>query len=167
MSETGVGETGTFGNRVRVRVNGLIVRNRALLLLKLKSPTRDTPFWIPPGGGVELGESLEETLSRELLEETGLRISGPELWYISEYINKPWHAVEFYFFCRNAVGNLHLGSDPELDSDRQFILDGAFLPFDQLSEIPLVPHYLKSKFIRDYQNERKGPEFIPWHDETR
>lgn len=32
--------------------------------------------WTAPGGGVEGDESVEETLARELVEETGLRLAG-------------------------------------------------------------------------------------------
>lgn len=50
----------------------------------------DNGFWGLPGGVMELGESLEETARREVLEETGLRVgtmrlldvfSGKELYY--------------------------------------------------------------------------------------
>lgn len=167
MPASGKEPYSAFTNRVRLRVNGLIVRNEKLLLLKMKSPTRDRPFWIPPGGGVELGEPLESALQREILEETGISIRKPEMWYISEYIHKPWHAVEFYFFCREAKGDPHLGSDPELDDDQQFLMDCSFVRFQELSQIPLVPTYLSTKFIEDYRSGKKAPEFIPWHPETR
>lgn len=39
------------------------------ILLNLRS---DTETWGIPGGGLELGECLEETAFRELKEETGL-----------------------------------------------------------------------------------------------
>ncbi|GAA4016594.1 hypothetical protein GCM10022631_31250 [Deinococcus rubellus] len=39
----------------------------------------DTGFWELPGGIAELGEELEETARRELLEETGLVAGGLQL----------------------------------------------------------------------------------------
>jgi 8-oxo-dGTP pyrophosphatase MutT (NUDIX family) len=49
-------------------VTALIERDGLLLLER----RRDTGQWNPPGGKVELDESLEQALRKEVLEETGL-----------------------------------------------------------------------------------------------
>ena len=36
-------------------------------------------YWTPPGGGVEKGESIEEAVEREVLEETNMRVLKQKL----------------------------------------------------------------------------------------
>jgi 8-oxo-dGTP pyrophosphatase MutT (NUDIX family) len=47
-----------------------------------------TPGWHLPGGGVEVGDSMEEALAKELHEEASIRMTGrPHLHAI--YFNRP------------------------------------------------------------------------------
>jgi 8-oxo-dGTP diphosphatase len=60
---------------IRVGVKGLLLRRGRLLLLR-RHP-RDAIYpgrWDLSGGGVEVGHTLEESLRREIREETGLRV---------------------------------------------------------------------------------------------
>ena len=51
----------------RTGAYGIVIQNsRILLTLKKSGPY--TGLWGLPGGGIEFGESLEETVTRELLE---------------------------------------------------------------------------------------------------
>ncbi len=54
----------------------LVLNARHEVLLQRRT---DTGGWGTPGGIAELGEALEDTLRRELLEETGLTPHDPEL----------------------------------------------------------------------------------------
>ena len=62
-----------YPNRPIVGVGVIIVREGKILLERRKNePGRGK--WSIPGGTVELGESLEQTVIRETREETGLSV---------------------------------------------------------------------------------------------
>jgi 8-oxo-dGTP diphosphatase len=66
-----------YPNGPIVGVGVVIIREGKILLERRKNePGRGK--WSIPGGIVELGESLEQTVIRETREETGLSVSDPE-----------------------------------------------------------------------------------------
>lgn len=65
----------------------IVLNERNEILLQLRSDTND---WGVPGGGMEMGDSLEETARRELFEETGLEAQELELLDIAS-------GKEFYY----------------------------------------------------------------------
>ncbi len=56
----------------KIGVKGVIRRgDRVLLLHRREDPDLAPDLWDLPGGGVEVGDDLEESLAREVREETG------------------------------------------------------------------------------------------------
>ena len=58
-------------------VAALIRRGDSLLLVRQQGPDHPAAVWALPGGVVEAGELLSETLAREVREETGLELRDP------------------------------------------------------------------------------------------
>ena len=118
-----------YGNRVRIRVCGLCWQEGSLLLIKHKMGPEG--FWAPPGGGLEYGESLEDTLRREFSEETGLDVVSEKFLFGCEFIKPPLHAVELFFNVRIVGGKLKNGHDPEI----QIIEKVQFLTQQEIEKI--------------------------------
>jgi len=133
-----------YSDRVRVRSCGLIVRDESLLLIRLKAPTRSAPIWMPPGGEVRPGESLEEALRREVHEETGLKVDPVRLALVHQFVEPPWHAIEFYFFCNGPQTEPRAGVDPERPEEDQILLETAYHPLSTLHKLDLHPGALQS-----------------------
>lgn len=124
-----------FGNSLRVRVCGLCIENRKVLLVNHHSLNEKGDFWSPPGGGMEFGQSAEENLKREFSEETGLNIEVEKFLFVHEYLSPPLHAIELIFKVKRVDGTVITGSDPELGDDEQIIKNVKFIPLKKLKEL--------------------------------
>ena len=88
---------------------------RVLLVKRAHEPLKGE--WSFPGGRVELGETLEEAVGREVLEETGLRVEvGPVVEILDRVHRGPDGRVEHHFvvidyLCRCCGGELACASD--------------------------------------------------------
>ncbi|MEO5975841.1 MAG: NUDIX hydrolase [Chryseolinea sp.] len=102
-----------YGDRVRVRVCGILFIKDSILLVNHKTII-EGDFWAPPGGGLEFGETFEECLMREMREESGLEVKVLDFGFGCEYIRDPLHAVELFFWIEQTGGVLRNGNDPEL-----------------------------------------------------
>ncbi|MCU0396998.1 MAG: NUDIX domain-containing protein [Cyclobacteriaceae bacterium] len=123
-----------YGNRTRIRVCGLCWKNNSLLLVNHIMGTENT-FWVPPGGGVEFGESLEEALKREFVEETGLIIQVKEFRFVVEVLRPPLHAIELFFTVETESPETLIGYDPEMSPDTQIIQAVEFLRWEEIKAL--------------------------------
>ena len=112
-----------YPERPVVGVGGVIIENgRTLLIRRGSEPLRG--HWSIPGGTLELGESLQQGVARELLEETGLQVRVLEMIEAFDRIyvdqeeggggsqERPrFHYVIIDYLCERVTGEAHAGSD--------------------------------------------------------
>lgn len=91
-----------------VSVSGVIVDDdgRALLIQR-----RDNQRWEPPGGVLELGESIYDGLRREVREETGLDVEPVALTGVYKNMNRG--IVALVFRCKATGGKPIISDETE------------------------------------------------------
>lgn len=99
----------------------LIERDHDVLLVANRYPNHSEPLWNLPGGRQEPGELMHETIERELLEETGLRVRVGELLYVSESYDDQTHFTNFTFRAQ-AEG------DPRTPAHDDHVVEVAWVP---------------------------------------
>jgi 8-oxo-dGTP diphosphatase len=116
-----------YPDRPIVGVGGVIVDEGKVVLIRRRyEPLKG--HWSLPGGMVEIGETLETALIREMREETGLVVDVGPVIEVFDRITRDddrrvrYHFVLIDYVCRWRDGALHAGSDVDaaiwVDADK-------------------------------------------------
>lgn len=116
-------------------VSAFVFRDNSVLLVKRRDePSRG--FWSPPGGSLELGETVEEAAVRETLEETGVRVRAQGAVDVRSFIVRDpggrvrWHYALIGVLCDWVSGEPFPATDAE---------NARFIPLAELGEYELTP----------------------------
>ncbi len=148
-----------YPERPVVGIGGVVIEEgRALLIRRGSEPLRGQ--WSIPGGTLEIGESLQAGVARELQEETGLevrvldvievfdRILPPETGDRGSRVSRPkYHYVIVDYLCQRISGEARADSD---------VTDVAFAREEELEKYHLTEtatRVLRKAFAMD--RERK------------
>ncbi len=134
---------------VRTAARALILKERKLLTIKMRDDRG--VFYILPGGGQRAGETLEEAVQRECLEELGTPVAVKDFLYIREYIGKNhgfayihsrFHQLEAVFSCELLHPHA-LGGGYETDKKQ---IGWAWLPLDRIRDVSFYPTAILTYF---------------------
>lgn len=144
-----------YPERPIVGVGAVIVRAGQVLIVR----RRYEPLagrWSLPGGTLELGETLEAGLAREMQEETGLDVEvGPVIEVFDRILLDEARRVRYHFvlvdyLCRPVGGELRPGSDVD---DAIFVDPAALAPYDLTDKARAV-------IDRALELEREAPRAV-------
>lgn len=112
----------------RVAVGGVVVREgRVLLVRRGKEPALGE--WAIPGGSVELGETLQQAVERELLEETGLKVEAGEVCHVFEAVKRDEDGrIQFHYVIIDLLAD-YVSGEPAPSGDAS---EAAWLPFTEM-----------------------------------
>ena len=129
---------------IRNAARALILQEDNILLLRKDGYEKGERFALP-GGGQDLGETLEQALNRECLEEIGTRVEIRDLLFVADCF-KPRdtsprstrHLVEFLFAC--TVPDDYVPMNGHHPDKHQ--VEVVWIRLDELADMPLYPRSL-------------------------
>ena len=132
--------------RFNFRVAGIAIANNRVLLHRLDKDN----FWTFPGGRVELGETSQEALIRELKEELNADVEIVRLlWLVEdffEYNFQQYHEIAFYYLIEFPAQSHYLTKNESfsgVEDDNHLEFRWFLNDFKVLQELPLLPAFLQ------------------------
>lgn len=84
-----------------------------ILILKRADTEYGGGGWCLPGGKIDYGQTIEDALAREVMEETSLELESAEFFFFQDSLPLhpgAMHCINFYFRCR-VRGELRLNDE--------------------------------------------------------
>lgn len=125
--------------------------NRLLLVQHEKD---SKTYWLLPGGGVGLGERLQDSLVREFTEELNLQVTVMDLLLVVETVSPQGEHILQPTFLVTAenIDDIHLGSDKR-------VVDYSFFRQDTINEVTLYPD-IKEELLVFLQSSRIDQRYV-------
>jgi len=144
-------------------VGAVVIRDgRVLLIRRGKEPLRGR--WVVPGGTVELGETLEEAVVREVEEETGLTVTPREIVAVFDRIQREAAGVEYHYVIIDYLCD-YVAGEPRAGSDAQAV---AFVPYGELAGYDLPEKALEVVTDGFHKaREKAGRDLLPAADRRK
>lgn len=148
---------------IRNSAKAIIIHDEKVLLTK--NQDNDGYFYIFPGGGQEHGETIQQALIRECMEEVGQQVEIGELLHIREYIGKNHeyssfdfdvHQVEYYFTSK-IVNETNSNKKPSNPDRHQVGVE--WIPINNLLQYRVYPKELRNYIIK-HSNGVKSPVYL-------
>jgi ADP-ribose pyrophosphatase YjhB (NUDIX family) len=123
-----------YPERPLVGVGGVIIAGGRTLLIRRGGPPLEGQ-WSIPGGMLELGETIEEGVRRELAEETGIEVRVLDLIEVFERVipgeegRTRYHFVILDYLCEMVSGEARAASD---------VIDVAWAREEELEKFELT-----------------------------
>lgn len=112
-----------MSNQRHTRYQGAIVRDHHILLIMHREHSSGRSYWVIPGGGMEPGETEEDTVRREMQEETSLTVRVDRLLLDDAGIPEGIYRRLKTYLCTPLSGEAAPGYEPETEAAALYRID--------------------------------------------
>ncbi len=134
---------------MRRAVRAIVVKDDHLLVMHRNKFGKE--YYTLIGGGIDMGESHEQALLREVAEETGVQVTDPVMVIVEE-AGQPF-GTQYVFLCRYVSGEpqLHIDSEEaKVHALGQNLYTPMWLPLSKLSQAPFRSETLKQELLKGF-----------------
>ena len=117
---------------------GAVILDGDKILLEQRKNEPSKGKWSVPGGLVELGESMEDAVIREVKEETGLNVYEPQLVDVVNYVSYGERGAVIYHYVIVDYLVTVMGGKPKAASDAAAL---KWVPFNELDQYDLTESF--------------------------
>ena len=137
---------------MRKAVRAIILKDDKLLVMHRNKFGKE--YETLPGGNIELGETPEQALLRELVEETSVEVSPKQLVFI-EHAGDPY-GTQYIYLCEYISGEPQLAPDSEeahINKLGQNLYEPKWVSVTDLPDLPFLSEKLKDLLLQAVKTE--------------
>ncbi len=128
----------------KVRLGVVLIHESKLLLVR----QNNRPFWVFPGGTLELNEGLEECAIREMKEEIDLDVAIEKTLYLADFLLKGAagemkHTIDVFMLARYLSGTPTMTLDENLN-------EMGFFTLEEVQKMPVEPNVALKQLLKDW-----------------
>lgn len=158
-----------MADRPLVGARAIVLHRGRILLLRGEEPGR--VYWFLPGGMVRHGETMQQACEREVLEETGLRVTAGRMVYLREFIASRHkritqgmppnhHVVAGVFLCEIAEDEQADKAAFTPDRNAKGVTGMAWVRLEEVAGLEIHPPQLKAA-LKAGLGSKPGAQFWP------
>lgn len=131
----------------KIRLGVVLVHQDQILLVR----QNDRPFWVFPGGTLELGEGLAECAAREMLEEINIRVRIEKVLYLADFLHEdaqgaPRQTLDVFMLAQYQDGTPQMTRDENLN-------DMGFFSRESFMAMAVKPALVANQVVQDWPNQ--------------
>lgn len=145
----------------RTRSAAVVIEDNQVLLMHRVNGGKE--YYVFPGGGVEEGETKEETAIRETQEEMSVKIEIQKLLYHIHYQSGTRESEQYFYLAKYISGSPQLNPGNELTDmeSGKSVYEPMWVKFEKIDDLNVYPTEVKDWLLEDLKDSfAKAPKEV-------
>lgn len=125
---------------------GIVLHGNKILLMQRHFNGVD--YWVLPGGHIQKGETPEQVVIREILEETSVEVKNPTLAF--EFRDYKKNNFDYYYLCDYVSGTPTLGGEEALKNSPENFYKPQWIDLSEVSNLNVLPKFAKEWVVEAF-----------------